>query len=480
MKNIFKKMLVASVTASSLLIFAPPPFSATVSTVQAEIKTYTGIGDCVRGDLMTEAQSKKHARDKAELDAKEQAGVYLRGYSKQNNFNLTENKIEVITNSIVNFVGEPQYKTESMMWGNSPAIKYVVTIQANIDTDGINAYIKNANESNIKSSQKDIKDNLNKIDKLNEQYNSSTSKDEKDKIRAEFNEADKKVLAGQKLTEGNEFYTKGDYQKAIELYNESLKLNPNGTAYYNLGLVYLYKMNQYDLAIENLNQANKFYQGERYADLYGVLGQAYYCLGQYEKAVWNYGLAIEECQYLAYTWYKYSKGQEKAYRGLCIELINRADAYLAWQKYDMAIADYQRSLNTSYVNDNQLRAQAYTGCGLAYQLMGNYDEAISNFNMALERDPNYVDAYFQRGYIYEQLKNNEQAIADYSKAIELNPNYDMAYNNRGWSYYNLKQYDKALEDFNKALELNPNNEYAKANRELCYQAMKKNKKKSRR
>ena len=46
MKKIFKKMLIASLTAGSF-IFNPPLDSFNfVPTVQAEIKIYTGIGDC--------------------------------------------------------------------------------------------------------------------------------------------------------------------------------------------------------------------------------------------------------------------------------------------------------------------------------------------------------------------------------------------------------------------------------------------------
>lgn len=59
MKKFLKKILLASVVASTF-IFNPPLANLNlISTVQAEVKTYTGVGECVQGDLMTEAQSKK-------------------------------------------------------------------------------------------------------------------------------------------------------------------------------------------------------------------------------------------------------------------------------------------------------------------------------------------------------------------------------------------------------------------------------------
>lgn len=112
------------------------------------------------------------------------------------NFNLTENKIELITNSIINIVGEVQYKTETTMFGNSPVVKYVATLNANIDTDGINAYIRRDDgdkaKSELQSGTKEIKDGLNKIDELIERYNKATTQAEKDKIRAEFSKLTEK------------------------------------------------------------------------------------------------------------------------------------------------------------------------------------------------------------------------------------------------------------------------------------------------
>ncbi|TRZ95050.1 MAG: tetratricopeptide repeat protein, partial [Dehalococcoidia bacterium] len=45
------------------------------------------------------------------------------------------------------------------------------------------------------------------------------------------------------------------------------------------------------------------------------------------------------------------------------------------------------------------------------------------------------------------------AIADLSKAIELNPDYALAYYNRGNTYYRKKQADLAIADYNKVLEM---------------------------
>ena len=62
-------------------------------------------------------------------------------------------------------------------------------------------------------------------------------------------------------------------------------------------------------------------------------------------------------------------------------------------------------------------------------------------------------AYNNRGIIYSKQGNFTQAMSDYNKAIEINPEFAQAYNNRGLF---IKPY-KACLIYNKAIEINPKN-----------------------
>jgi tetratricopeptide (TPR) repeat protein len=64
-----------------------------------------------------------------------------------------------------------------------------------------------------------------------------------------------------------------------------------------------------------------------------------------------------------------------------------------------------------------------------------------------------ADAYNNRGIAYDSKGQYDQAIADYNNALEINPRYAMAYYNRGIAYYFKKEYDKSLENVKKAQEL---------------------------
>jgi tetratricopeptide (TPR) repeat protein len=59
----------------------------------------------------------------------------------------------------------------------------------------------------------------------------------------------------------------------------------------------------------------------------------------------------------------------------------------------------------------------------------------------------------------------DKAATDYSKAIELEPNYALAYYNRGIVYYNMGQADLAIVDLKKTIELSDDADLTAAARE---------------
>ena len=75
--------------------------------------------------------------------------------------------------------------------------------------------------------------------------------------------------------------------------------------------------------------------------------------------------------------------------------------------------------------------------------------------MTIEKNPACWLAYNNRGNIYNGLGNYSQAIEDFNKAIKINPSYTETYSNRGHAYAVLGNYRQAIEDFNKAIEINP-------------------------
>ncbi len=121
------------------------------------------------------------------------------------------------------------------------------------------------------------------------------------------------------------------------------------------------------------------------------------------------------------------------------------------EKYEEAIADYNKAIEL-----NLNLADAWGSRGDAKVNLQRYEEAIADFDKAVELNPNHDRAWGARGFAKVNLQRHEEAITDFDKAIELNPNLDSAWLLRGDANVNLQRYEEAITDFDKGIELNPN------------------------
>ena len=85
---------------------------------------------------------------------------------------------------------------------------------------------------------------------------------------------------------------------------------------------------------------------------------------------------------------------------------------------------------------------------------------------------NPVD-YLRRGHSYMKIKKYNEAMNDYNKAIELAPQSASLYFARGYCYAKLKQCNEAMRDLNKAIELDPKmtesyDSWMRLVRKICY------------
>ncbi|MGL4363717.1 MAG: tetratricopeptide repeat protein [Bacteroidales bacterium] len=83
----------------------------------------------------------------------------------------------------------------------------------------------------------------------------------------------------------------------------------------------------------------------------------------------------------------------------------------------------------------------------------NYTEAIEDLNKAINLQPDFAYAYYNRGNLLTQSNQMPEAIEDYSKAIELYSNLGEAYYNRGLVQVYLRDTKKGCLDISKAGEL---------------------------
>ncbi len=94
------------------------------------------------------------------------------------------------------------------------------------------------------------------------------------------------------------------------------------------------------------------------------------------------------------------------------------------------------------------------------------DEAILDYNKAIELAPDAPDPYLNRGAALEAKGEYDDAIDDYNKVLSIIPDDPMAYNNRGNAKAGQKLWEEAFADYQKAFEIAPNFAFARANSAL--------------
>ena len=104
-------------------------------------------------------------------------------------------------------------------------------------------------------------------------------------------------------------------------------------------------------------------------------------------------------------------------------------------------------------------------CSLA---IWQHERAIEDYDKAIELNPEYAAAYYNRGNRYRDLGQHERAIEDYDSAIELGPELAEAYSNRGITYADLGQHEQAIENYDMILELDSEYESAYYNKACSF------------
>ena len=99
-----------------------------------------------------------------------------------------------------------------------------------------------------------------------------------------------------------------------------------------------------------------------------------------------------------------------------------------------------------------------TGCGAAYIGRGEVllvqkqlDQALADFDKALQIAPNDANARRFRGFVFISKGEWEKAIDDYTVVIQKVPDDGGAYERRAFAYRNLKKYKEAIADYTKAI-----------------------------
>lgn len=135
------------------------------------------------------------------------------------------------------------------------------------------------------------------------------------------------------------------------------------------------------------------------------------------------------------------------------------------QKYaDDALARMSQLKNSSYDESKQddynraaviFQATNFFKEGVLSGVFKEYEDAINSYSEAIELNPGFSEAFFQRASIYRNIPDNDKAIEDYSRAIRLDEKNPRYYTGRALCYYDMQNTGSAIKDLTRAIDLKP-------------------------
>jgi tetratricopeptide (TPR) repeat protein len=132
---------------------------------------------------------------------------------------------------------------------------------------------------------------------------------------------------------------------------------------------------------------------------------------------------------------------------------------LAQGRVDEAIIQFQKALEI-----NPYSADAHNNLGYSLFQKGRVNEAIAHFQRALEIKPDYAETHNNLGYSLLRKGRVNEAIAHFQRALEIKPDDAETHNNLGYSLLRKGRVNEAIAHFQRALEIKP--DYAEAHYNL--------------
>jgi len=215
----------------------------------------------------------------------------------------------------------------------------------------------------------------------------------------------------------NELFKNGEYEKALNEYNDAIESNPSIAKFYSNKAGCLTKLHRYDEAMKNLTKCLQL--DPKFVRAFARKGQIYIEKKEFENAFKAYqdGLKID-------------RNNKECLDG--IDCINEEKAKEA----------------------NRLKQNAEE-----YAINGNWGPCLENLNKAMQLSPNIGDLYQLKARFLFKMKNYDQAVIEGKRAVELEPyNSKEALQIIGDSLIILKRNEDAVIWLNKALQLDPSNQ----------------------
>ncbi len=203
--------------------------------------------------------------------------------------------------------------------------------------------------------------------------------------------------------QGVDQFNQGNYEEALHNFEEAADLNPAESVYYDWQGSCLYYLVAFDEALLAFNKALAL---EPYQTTYEYKGACLAALGRSEEALAAFEQSIALHPYQNnYFW--------------------KAAILIDLQRFSEASATY---LTVAALNDinNETKALAYNNAAYVFYLSHNYAEAMTAVENGLALKSDKPNLYKNKGLILETQGNYDEALTNYDQALQIDPQNEAA------------------------------------------------------
>lgn len=288
-------------------------------------------------------------------------------------------------------------------------------------------------------------------------------------------EQNSKLTAAELYDVGLEFYSEKNWWQASEKFQEALQKNGSYSDAWFMLARCSYEMNQFDLALEYIDKAQKF-AGEK-SEYINLKAFCYISTGNFGEAEKLFNTVLK----------KYPNDIEARFGLAELELFNGklsgAEVYykdslkrqpsnvkallsLALVCTELGKKDLARDYINKALQSHANNEEVYYIASYLSVLAGNYSDAERKALMAVQVNGNYDIAYELLGTIYYAQKRYQDVIDIADFRINRNRNLAQAWYIKGLALEKLGRYEDSLSTWEKGLEISPNDEIMRAAFEL--------------
>lgn len=256
----------------------------------------------------------------------------------------------------------------------------------------------------------------------------------------------------------------GRYQESLKDYNRALALNPYSEYIYDKRSALKMLAMDYEGALEDINEAISINPQDE--ELQERRVDEFIEMGEYELALQDLDTLIErgyrpqtELEKKALVQLLMGNNADSRYT---IEqaLANHDHSSLTYdllgilelkdQRYGRAVEAFSKAIEL-----NPEFSLAYYNRAIAYRYLGNPEAALQDLNTSIKLNQEEGSIYFKRALVRKELGDVRGALDDYNKAVGADSTYSDALYNRAYTLKYLGDYSNALRDAEQIVMLEP-------------------------